>query len=34
MAIAAAGGGDQLPLEPGEHEVSAAVDVTFTLELT
>jgi uncharacterized protein len=34
MVIAAAGGGDQMPIEPGEHEVSAAVDVTFTLELT
>lgn len=32
-AVAAAGG-QPMPIEPGEHEVSAAVDVTFTLELT
>jgi uncharacterized protein YggE len=25
-------GGEAMPIEPGEHEVSAAVDVTFTLE--
>jgi len=31
MAAAAA---EPMPIEPGEHEVSAAVDVTFTLELT
>ncbi len=34
MAIAEAAGGHQMPIEPGEHEVSAAVDITFTLELT
>ena len=34
MAIAAAAGGDQMPIEPGEHEVSAAIDATFALELT
>jgi uncharacterized protein YggE len=33
-AIAAAGGGDQMPIEPGEHEVTAAIDATFALELT
>jgi len=27
-------GGEPMPIEPGEHEVSAAVDVTFTLEST
>ncbi len=27
-------GGEPMPIEPGEHEVSAAVDVTYTLELT
>jgi hypothetical protein len=31
---AAAAGGESMPIEPGEHEVSASVDVTFTLELT
>jgi uncharacterized protein YggE len=31
LASAAAGG--PMPIEPGEHEVTAAIDVTFTLEL-
>lgn len=33
MAIAASAGGP-MPIEPGEHEVSAAVDITFALELS
>jgi uncharacterized protein len=31
-AVAASAGGEPMPIEAGEHEVSAAVDVTFTLE--
>jgi uncharacterized protein YggE len=30
-AVTAAAGGEPMPIEAGEHEVSAAVDVTFTL---
>jgi uncharacterized protein YggE len=32
QAMAAAAGGEPMTIEAGEHEVSAAVDVTFTLE--
>jgi len=28
-----AGGGPSMPIEPGEHEVNAAVEVTFALEI-
>jgi uncharacterized protein YggE len=31
LASAAAAG--PMPIEPGEHEVTAAIDVTFALEL-
>jgi uncharacterized protein YggE len=31
MAVAASAG-EPMPIEPGEHEVSAAIDVTFALE--
>ena len=34
MAAAAAAGVDHMPIEPGEHEVTAAIDATFALELT
>ncbi len=33
MALSA-GGGSSMPIEPGEHEVSAAVEVTFALEIS
>jgi uncharacterized protein YggE len=32
-AVLAGAGGQPMPIEPGEHEVSAAIDATFTLEL-
>ena len=32
MTIAASGG-EPMPIDPGEHEVSAAIDITFALEL-
>jgi uncharacterized protein YggE len=33
-AIAAAGGGEPMPVEPGEHEVTAAIDATFALAVS
>lgn len=33
LAAAAPPPGDEMSIEPGEHEVSAAIDVTFALEL-
>jgi hypothetical protein len=32
-AAAAAGGGEPMPIDPGEHEITALVDATFGLEL-
>jgi len=32
-ANTSAGGGPSMPIEPGEHEVNAAVEVTFALEI-
>jgi hypothetical protein len=32
LAFAAAGVGEHVPVEPGEHEVAAAVDATFVLD--
>lgn len=34
FVAAAAPGSEPMSIEPGEYEVSAAVDVTFALELT
>jgi uncharacterized protein YggE len=33
-AAIAAAGVDEMPIEPGEHEVSAAIDATFALEVS